>query len=1090
MTTPLEKLQNLLRELFQLDQADLDFGIYRIMNHNREEIVRFLQEDLLPQVQAGFGEYERVDKERLEEQLAETIRQAQDLLGVTREQAEQSPKAVQLKEQIQAQADITQLEQEVCDHLYRFFRRYYHEGDFLSLRRYTDGAYAIPYNGEEVKLHWANADQYYIKTAEHFQNYAFKLPSERRVRFEIVSASTEQNNNKPVNGKERRFILYEADPAGVEGSDLVLRFEYRADAQKRKQDTLNQVAYDVVMALPDLQDWQKEFAIKDPTEKNPDRTLLQRYLADFTARNTFDYFIHKSLGKFLRRELDFYIKSEVINLADIQHESPIRVKHLVSKVRVLNDISDKIIQFLEQIEAFQKKLWLKKKFVLETHYCITLDRVPEDLYPEIIANQAQIEEWKRLFAIDDIEEKVGDLFGGGTPGYSEPLTIEFLKANDKLLVDTQFFDATFKTRLLGSIENFDEQCDGLLIHSENFQALNLLQERHQESVKCIYIDPPYNTSSSSIPYKNNYQHSSWGTMMLNRLALLQPVLTEDGAIFVSIDKTERLLLEHMMDLVFGEENRIEELVWVMNTNNAQVPNYSTNHEYVEVYSKNRTYAEQDKSMFREPKPGYEEVMALISELNLQYPSILEVESQIRDLYKQHKAEYREAIEAQGLDWNAEKGNDPWRGLFNYNRAEYRDQDGNLVPEEEAKELAAQIWVWQEGDASMQSTKQAESTRDPDSPNWRFYKPEHPITGKPCPHPKRGWQFPYDDDAPESRSFVALDLDGRISWGKDEKKVPRLKRMLHDVETNVGKSVFQDYSDGEKQTSAMFGQSGVFLAPKHADFVSRFILHAAKEDSTVVDCFGGSGSTAHAVIKLNREDRGTRKYILVEVGQYFDTVLKPRVMKAAYSRDWKNGKPVSRGGVSHCIKCLRLESYEDALNNIKDPQRTQQQELALERDPRFREEYMLTYKLDTEARGSASLLNPEAFIHPFNYQLKTTQNDDTRHVTVDLIETFNYLLGLTVQRLNLVEAIKTVHGVNRWGDRILVIWRDLDEVDNDALDNWFQAQSYDQEDPGFDLVYVNGDNNLENLRPDTETWRVLLTDAKFHRLMFDTSEVGR
>jgi adenine-specific DNA-methyltransferase len=134
VTTPLEKLQNLLRELFQLDQADLDFGIYRIMNHNREEIVRFLQEDLLPQVQAGFGEYERVDKERLEEQLAETIRQAQDLLGVTREQAEQTPKAVQLKEQIQAQADITQLEQEVYDHLYRFFRRYYHEGDFLSLR--------------------------------------------------------------------------------------------------------------------------------------------------------------------------------------------------------------------------------------------------------------------------------------------------------------------------------------------------------------------------------------------------------------------------------------------------------------------------------------------------------------------------------------------------------------------------------------------------------------------------------------------------------------------------------------------------------------------------------------------------------------------------------------------------------------------------------------------------------------------------------------------------------------------------------------------------------------------------------------------
>ena len=102
-----------------------------------------------------------------------------------------------------------------------------------------------------------------------------------------------------------------------------------------------------------------------------------------------------------------------------------------------------------------------------------------------------------------------------------------------------------------------------------------------------------------------------------------------------------------------------------------------------------------------------------------------------------------------------------------------------------------------------------------------------------------------------------------------KKVPRIKRMLHEVETNIGKSVFQDYSDGEKQTSAMFGKSGLFLAPKHADFVSRFILHAAKPDSTIVDCFGGTGSTAHAVIMLNRGDRGHRKYVLVEAGDYFD-----------------------------------------------------------------------------------------------------------------------------------------------------------------------------------------------------------------------------
>lgn len=1089
MTTNLEKLQSLLRELFQLDQADLDFGIYRIMNHSRDEIVRFLKDDLLPQVQEGFGEYEKADQERLQFEREQLIEQAK-ALGLSQGEAEKTPKVKEIQQKLQERADIEALEQEVYAHLYNFFRRYYQEGDFLSLRRYKEGVYAIPYEGEEVKLHWANADQYYIKSSEYFRNYAFKLPSERRVRFEVVAATTEKDNNKAPNGKERRFILYDAEPVILHGDELVVRFEYRVDEEKRDQATLNKLAYQRLMTLPNFEEWQREFEIKQPTEKNPERTLLEKYLIDFTAKNTFDYFIHKDLGGFLRRELDFYIKSEVIRLEDIEHEAPLRVKHFLSKVKVLRSLGNKIIKFLAQIEDFQKKLWLKKKFVLETNYCITLDRVPEELYPEIIGNEAQHEEWIKLFAIDEIKETIGDLFGGGTPSYSTPLTIEFFKANNKLLLDTRFFDETFKERLVGSIENFDEKCDGLLIHSENFQALNLLQERYREQVKCIFIDPPYNTSSSSIPYKNNYQHSSWGTLMYDRLAALKSMLTIDGAIFVSIDKVERTLLEHMMNLVFGAENRIEELVWAMNTNKGQAPNYSTNHEYIEVYAKDRAIAEQDPNMFREPKPGYEEVMALVAELNPNYPPIASIEAELRALYRRHKIEYREEIEAQGLEWENEKGNDPWKGIFSYTQAEYRDSQGKIVPEIEAREKQAQIWVWQEGDASMQATKQAESTRDPASPNWRFYKPLHPVTGKLCPHPKRGWQFPYnDEDSPDKRSFVSLDRDGRIAWGKDEKKVPRLKRMLHDVETNVGKSVFQDYSDGEKQTSAMFGQSGIFLAPKHADFVSRFILHAAKPDSIIVDCFGGSGSTAHAVIKLNRDDHGTRKYILVEVGNYFDTVLKPRVLKAVYSRDWKNGKPISRNGISHCTKYICLESYEDTLNNIEKQLPYTQKELDFfQKQERFWEEYMLSYKLDTEARGSASLLNQKAFIAPFSYQLKVIQNDDTRYVTVDLVETFNYLLGLTVQRIRCIDKVRIVQSVNRQDDRILILWRNLNEVDNDALDAWFIAQGFNNDSPQFDLVYVNGDNNLENLRPANQTWRVLLTDAEFHRLMFDVQDV--
>ena len=163
-----------------------------------------------------------------------------------------------------------------------------------------------------------------------------------------------------------------------------------------------------------------------PTDKKKDRTVLEKHLTQYTARNTFDYFIHKDLGGFLRRELDFYIKNEVMHLDDIEHESVPKVEQYLSQIKVIRSIAHKIIQFLEQLEDFQKKLWLKKKFVIETNYCITLDRVPEELYPEIAANDAQREEWVRLFAIDEIKKDLHQ------PGYSKPLKVEFLKGNQHL----------------------------------------------------------------------------------------------------------------------------------------------------------------------------------------------------------------------------------------------------------------------------------------------------------------------------------------------------------------------------------------------------------------------------------------------------------------------------------------------------------------------------------------------------------------------------------------------------------------------------------------------------------------------------------
>ena len=161
------KLKNLLRELFQLDSADLDFGIYRIMNSKRSEIERFLDNDLLPQIKEAFLQYKSSDSVQVKTDLDKLVRQLKDA-GVD---PELSPKVKELREKLSTAVDLSALEDQVFSDLFNFFRRYYNEGDFLSLRRYKEGVYAIPYEGEEVKLYWANNDQYYVKSSEYLREY-------------------------------------------------------------------------------------------------------------------------------------------------------------------------------------------------------------------------------------------------------------------------------------------------------------------------------------------------------------------------------------------------------------------------------------------------------------------------------------------------------------------------------------------------------------------------------------------------------------------------------------------------------------------------------------------------------------------------------------------------------------------------------------------------------------------------------------------------------------------------------------------------------------------------------------------------------
>ena len=442
MSQKYEKLKTLLKELFQLDQPDLDFGLYRVMHAKSAEVSQFLDNDLLPQVQAAFGQYMSADKVELEKKLSKVI------AGIKEAdmKPDDSPKVEELNAQLKSAAvDIAQLESEVYDHLFTFFRRYYSEGDFLAKRVYKPGVYAIPYEGEEVVLHWANRDQYYIKTSEYLRDYAFRLrPDDMKpmcVHFRLVDAAeSEHGNIKADEGKKRAFVLAAPGDSGydfidvVDGEqdkELIIRFEYRvvtlSDGLENErigkkpplQKDLITLATNRILAVDDVAwaEWVAELGKPHilANGEQADNSRLEAHLKRYTARNTFDYFIHKDLGSFLCRELDFYIKNEVMHLDDVENESVPRVEQYLSKIKVIRNIAGKIINFLAQIEDFQKKLWLKKKFVVETQYCITLDRVPEEFYPEVAANEAQHEEWVKLFSVDKIEENLTRC------GYSKPL---------------------------------------------------------------------------------------------------------------------------------------------------------------------------------------------------------------------------------------------------------------------------------------------------------------------------------------------------------------------------------------------------------------------------------------------------------------------------------------------------------------------------------------------------------------------------------------------------------------------------------------------------------------------------------------------
>lgn len=998
----IEKFQDLLKKLFQFEASDLDFGIYRILNYKRDRIEKFIQEDLVNKVEEAFAKHKdeiliniNQSFEEVKQKVIENLgTQAFTPIGELKEEFKNTPRGrdfLKLNARKEEAEKIDEIKLQVFNDLYNFFSRYYEEGDFAPQYRYSikGHKYAIPYNGEEVKLYWPNNEQYYTKTGLLFRDYTFKV-NDYKVIFRTVSAKEELGSNKAT--KERFFVLDDEMPVELQDKTLIIRFQYReltdeevkrydteGGSNTAKQEKINQKSFEET--LKEIKDTTlKGFLIQAKSEK----PLLLYHISRFTSKNTKDYFIHKNLKKFLTEQLDYFIKAEVLDIETLEKERFLD-KH-ITRAKVVREIGEDIIDFLSQIEDFQKKLWEKKKFVIKTEYVITTDRVPEEFYDEIWNNEAQKKEWKEL--------------GFDTSFLSLEANAKQSLKDLKLPIDTKYFSEDFKLSLLEKLTekvDLDDALDGLLIKSENWQALNLILNKYKEKVQTIYIDPPFNKEQDAdYLYNVKYKDSTWISLLENRLRLARDLLSDRGSIFVRCDYNGNWLVRPLMNEIFGSENFRNEIV-VGRTKTAP---------YI------GTAPEKSGVMFQRLMVIYDNLY----------------------LYSQSESFYNKFTE--GII--TEQREAYWKDFKTFFDRDYnRYPLLGIIPEKGCS------WMWRREEAEKAVNN-------------------------------------YTDYLEKTKGNIPLEE----YWEKTGRKLSFIKKEGNTLKYWV--APYKRVSHNNWSQLEGYGRQWKFPTENSEILLKRVIESTSNEGDLVMDFFLGSGTTTAVAHKLGR------KWIGVEMGEHFWTVVLPRMKKVlAYdkseiSKEEDVRKKYNEKTASGFFKYQVLEQYEDTLDNIELKENKQAERL-------FKDEYLLKYFLDYETRESPYLLNIDHLKNPFAYKLKVNLSEvgEPQEMVVDVPETFNYLLGLKIKKIK-ARGIAT-HPSDARNDKkrkylfilgekegkdYAIVWREYNDNwsdDDFKKDKEFIIKELSEWKPY--IVYVNGQSVLT-----PKNFEIRVIEPEFKRLM--------
>ncbi|MEO0302045.1 MAG: site-specific DNA-methyltransferase, partial [candidate division WOR-3 bacterium] len=813
--------------------------------------------------------------------------------------------------------------------------------------------------------------------------------------------------------------LDDENPITFENKTIFIRFQYReltneevkeydveGGSNTSKQEKINQKSFDEILKRIE------DVALKATLTKEykNEKSLLLYQINRFTSKNTKDYFIHKNLRKFLSEQLDYFIKSEVLDIETIEKERFLD-KH-ITRAKVVREIGENIIDFLSQIEDFQKRLWEKKKFVIKTDYVITLDKIKEyagedflnEVIDEVLKNEEQLNEWREL-GFGEIKSKDDLLLKNNL----------LEKTYKKLPIDTKYFSEDFKERLLEKLtekHDLDDILDGLLIKSENWQALNLLLEKYKEKVQTIYIDPPFNKEQDAdYLYNVKYKDSTWASMLENRLRLARDLMNDRGSIFVRCDYNGNWLIRPLMDEVFGKENFRNEI----------------------ILQRGMQTRKAGKRMLNKT----DSLFFYFKNLERGYLNILERE-------KEHVKCFNETLKV----------------------LEKLDIPLHILGEIKNK-LNESLWM---PFLSMPGEQKSESFRE--------------IFGIKLYPPKgRHWAFTQENLNLAIKNGIArlvckkcgniITTESHIRKGKCEKcNGEEFEGQIYSLYNQINDN-WTDIPGYEQDPNFPTRNSEILL--------KRVIKSTSNEGDLVMDFFLGSGTTTAVAHKLKR------KWIGVEMGEHFWTVVLPRMKKVlAYdksgiSKEKDVKEKYNEKTAGGFFKYQILEQYEDSLDNIELKENQKAQEL-------FKDEYLLKYFLDYETRENPSLLNIEHLKNPFSYKLKVNLSEvgEPEEMIVDIPETFNYLLGLKVKK------VKTRNNGRKYlfilgekeGKDIAIVWREYDEEWSDEdfkKDKELIIKELKDWNP--QIVYVNGQSVLTpKLGGDIDKAEIRYIEPEFKKLM--------